>query len=376
MSKNINEKKIFDISLDDIYDKEVMRLLEDASHSLGKVNNLTSGALEYDFIVQVLKNIEALTSARIEGTTGNLKDLYAEQALTFERKAQLKLFSAINYKIAIEQLENIVERYSRVSLRLIRHIHKILTENDPATKGVPGKFRDGDVAIENKELGNFYPASHLKIIDFMERYVNEVKRREKMPVLLNAAISHYQFESIHPFQDGNGRTGRMLIVADLLREGSLDAPILNLSQYFELHRDKYLGSLRSVTEEGSYKKWVLFFLKTVKEQSLYILDLIGEFRNIGEVDKKVINEKVHSPAAPLILKHALNNLFITVPDTAEYLKDQKLKSADYMQVARTNIARLVDEKVLIREDFKFGRSVVYAHKGMKEHLLDKNNSSI
>jgi hypothetical protein len=121
---------------------------------------------------------------------------------------------------------------------------------------------------------------------------------------------------------------------------------------------------------------VLFFLKTVKEQSLYILDLIGEFRNIGEVDKKVINEKVHSPAAPLILKHALNNLFITVPDTAEYLKDQKLKSADYMQVARTNIARLVDEKVLIREDFKFGRSVVYAHKGMKEHLLDKNNSSI
>lgn len=377
MNENISEKKIFDVSLDEVYHNEgVMRLLEESSRALGEVNTFASGAAEYDFIVRAIKNIEALTSARIEGTTGNLKDLYAEQALSFERKSQLKLFSAINYKSAMSEAENILQTYSDVSMPLIRHIHKLITENDPATKGAPGKFREKDVVIANSALGDFHPAHYLKITDCMEHYVQEAKERKQMPVILNAAISHYQFEAIHPFEDGNGRTGRMLIVIDLLLGRALRTPMLNLSQYFESHRDEYIQALRSVTLENSYSTWVPFFFRAVKEQSHYNIKLIGEFREIEEADRKVVNAKMHSPAASMVLRHALNNLFITVSDTAQYLRNQRLGSADRTQVARATIARLVTEGVLVKEDLKFGRSIVYAHKRLKDYLLGKIGNNV
>lgn len=372
MNKNITEKEIFDVPLESIYNGlESMRLLEESSRVLGEVNNFATGAVEYDFIIETLKNIEALTSSRIEGTTGNLKDLYAEEALSFKRKSQLKLFSAINYKVAIGDIENILKKYTEINMLLMRHVHKILTENDPATKGVPGSFRKKDVMITNSILGDFYPASYLKVEDFMERYVKESATRKKLPVLLNAAISHYQFESIHPFEDGNGRTGRMLIVMDLLLGQALKVPMLNLSQYFESHRDEYIKSLRSVTIENSYYKWISFFLEAVKSQSIHNIKLIDGLRKIEEEDKKIVNAQIHSPVAALILHHALNGLYITVIDTEQYLKKQNVVSADLTQVARTNISRLVEEGILAPEDFKFGRSNVYAHKKLREHLLRK-----
>jgi Fic family protein len=370
MEQPVTEAQIFDIPIETaLAGTGQIRLLEDASRIMGEVNNFASGAMEFGFAIQALKNAEALASARIEGTTGNLQDLYMEEAIGQERKVQLKLFSAINYRMAMNEIEGIVGAYKKIDLPLIRHLHKILSENDPATKGVPGKFREEDVRIRSSRLGDFIPPHHLKVDELMGRFAAEIPNRKDLPSLIQAAITHYQFESIHPFRDGNGRTGRMLITGQLLIDGSFRAPMLNLSQYFDEHREDYVDNLRGITEANSYQAWIRFFLLAVKEQGAKNLVFIDRLRAIEKQDAIIINERLRSPAASHILRHALNKLFITVPSTEAYLASQHISSADLSQVARTNMQRMVEEGVLEETELKFGKARVYAHKKLRDFMF-------
>ena len=372
--ENINKADIFDISVETAFNNpKNIKLLEEASVSLGEVNNFASGAIEYDFVMEALKNIESLTSAKIEGTTGNLQDLYAEESLSIERKKQLKLFSAINYRQAMSEVEDIIKTYKKPSVRFIRHLHKILTENDPATDGEPGKFRSKPVKIRNSKMGDFHPAHHLKVNEFMELYASKFPENENLPDLIRAAISHYQFECIHPFEDGNGRTGRMLIVTELMMRKIIDFPVLNLSQYFELNRDEYLYCLRSASDNQSYAEWVNFFLNGVKHQSEHNIHLIQSLRDIEKEDTYLINNKMHSPNAGLLLRHSLNNLFITVNSGAQYLEDQNVKSADFKELARKNVQSLLKVGILGEASFRQGTMKVYVHKKLLTELTKKQN---
>jgi len=143
--KFVQEEDIFGIPTDNLTTIEVLAAWESASHSLGKVNQLSTSIFDLSFIIDTLKNIEALNSAKIEGTTGNLEDLYLEDTLSFERKKELKLFSALSYKFTINELERIIAEYKKIDTAVIRHIHKLLTENDPSTHGEAGSFRQSQV---------------------------------------------------------------------------------------------------------------------------------------------------------------------------------------------------------------------------------------
>lgn len=372
--ENIKKADIFSIPIETAFqDHKNIKLLEEASVSLGEVNNFASGAIEYDFVMEALKNIESLTSAKIEGTTGNLQDLYAEESLSIERKKQLKLFSAINYRQAMNEVEQIITTYKQPSVRFIRHLHKILTENDPATDGEPGKFRSNPVKIRNSKMGDFFPAHHLKVSEFMETYADQFHKNENIPDLVRAAISHYQFECIHPFEDGNGRTGRMLIVTELMMRKIIDFPVLNLSQYFELNREEYLYCLRSASDKQSYAEWVHFFLNGVKHQSKHNISLIQSLRDMEKEDTLTINNRMHSPNAALILRHALNKLFINIDSASKFLKEQNVQSADYKQLARTNIQNLVKIDILSEATFRQGTMKVYVHKKLLAELKNKQS---
>lgn len=368
----IKKADIFNIPIETAFqDAKNIKLLEEASVSLGEVNNFASGAIEYDFVMEALKNIESLTSAKIEGTTGNLQDLYAEESLSVERKKQLKLFSAINYRQAMSEVEEIISTYNKPSVAFIRHLHKLLTENDPATDGEPGKFRMKPVKIRNSKLGDFYPAHHVKVSEFMDIFAQQYPLNDQMPDLVRAAISHYQFECIHPFEDGNGRTGRMLIVTELMMRKIIDFPVLNLSQYFESNRDEYLFCLRSASEKQSYAEWVNFFLNGVKHQSEHNIRLIRSLHDIEKRDSYTINSQLHSPNASHILRHALNKLFIDIGSASKFLKAQKVQSADYKQLARTNIHSLVKAGILGEASFRQGTMKVYVHKKLLVELTKK-----
>lgn len=374
MPEYIKAKEIFEVDIKNVLsDVKILKLLEVASRHIGEVNNIVSNVLEYDFIIAALKNIESLNSARIEGTTGNLKDLYLENALDFEKKKQLKLFSAINYKMTMGGLENIIKSHKKIDLSLIQHLHKKLTENDPATKGTPGKFREKEVIIQNSKLGNFFPAFPNKIDEFMNSFISQIEEKFEYPSLLQAAFTHYQFESIHPFEDGNGRTGRLLIVAQLLINKTIDSAVLNLSQYFDKYRDEYIASLRSVSDKLDYSAWIIFFLNAIIEQSKHNMELVKNLRDIKEKNEIVINEKAHSPAALQVLNHSLNLLYITTPDTELFLKKKGLKG-DLRQMARNNIKKLEGLGILEKTSRKIGKSEVYVHCELKNKLTGNNSN--
>lgn len=375
MNKPVSEAEIFEVPIETALGKRQIRLIEEASRTIGEINNFASKALRLGFVAQAIKNAEALASARIEGTTGNLQDLYMEEALADERKKELKLYSAINYRVAMNEIEEIIGTHKRIDLSLVRHLHKILTENDPATKGESGVFRTSEVKIRNSKLGDFYPAAAIKVNDHMERMVEEIADREDLPTLVKSAITHYQFESIHPFEDGNGRTGRMLIISEMLLDGSLRAPMLNLSEYFDVHRDEYIAALRNVTETNSYEEWVTLFLTGIIEQGKKVLEFIEALQKIEKEDELRVNESLRSPVAIPILRLALNNLYVTVPMAAERLDKLHVKSADFEQVARTNINRMVEEGILEVTDFKFGKARVFAHKKLRDFMFGKTRIS-
>ncbi len=369
MAKFTSKKTVFSIDQNTALTSQILIKLEQASICIGKLNQFSSNVFEFDFINEALKNIEALNSAKIEGTTGNLKDLYLKDSIDFAMKKKLKLFSAINYRISINELSRVCGDYKRIDIKLIRHLHKILTENDPATTGIPGKFREKDVKIDNSKLGDFYPAYHVKVSEFMDVFVKRINS-EKLPKLISLAIAHYQFEAIHPFEDGNGRTGRLLINAKLLLDGLISEPVLNLSQYFEKHRENYISGLRSVSEELSYEEWVKFFLDGIIEQCRHNLDIIEKMRDIKSNNEALIRKNiVGSLVATNVLKYALNTLFFTIPDVSKYLISQDMKLSAPEATARLNVKKLEKMGIISEVPTKIGRARVYVHKELKEMLM-------
>jgi Fic family protein len=369
----ISEKKIFDISTEKTRsDSEIQVLLEQSSSCIGEINYITSGFSDYSFIIQVMRNIESLTSARIEGTTGNLQDLYLEDTMAFERKKQLKLFSAVNYKSTMNMLEDVLNGQPKISKLIIRQLHELLTKNDPFTSGTPGQFRKNDVIIRNSKLGDFTPANPLEINHYVGRLIAETINDKKMPSLFRACMSHYQFEAIHPFEDGNGRTGRLLINAQLLSSGMLSEPVLNLSQYFEEKRDEYLYALRSVSLTKSYTHYVKFFLGAIIKQCERNKQLIRELRELREKELLLINESTRSQAAGFVHEYALKKMYVSVAGAATHLKKKRLKTKDYNQSASLAIKKLCELNILQTAEFKFGKARAYIHVGLADKLLGKH----
>lgn len=366
--KTVQGEDIFNIPTNNLLDIKVLEAWEKASHALGQVNQLSTSIFDLTFIIDTLKNIEALNSAKIEGTTGNLEDLYLQDALSFERKKELKLFSALNYKYTMNELERVINQYQSIDTAVIRHLHKLLTENDPATHGSPGEFRRLHVKIRNSKIGDFFPPAPMVIPDLVERFFQPIANIPEKS-LLTIAIRHFQFESVHPFEDGNGRTGRILILAFLLQYKYLPSPILNISQFFEDNRDEYIFSLRAVTDRNDHKQWVLFFLRGVEEQSKKVVELIYKLRAIKEADEARISSAFRNTSVPHhLLKFALQNFFFTIIEFADYLKINNVPVKATYQTARNNILRF-EKMGLIAKNHKRGQADAYVHIGLRSVLM-------
>ncbi len=366
---------IFDINTTSLFDPNLFTLGEEANQHLGQLNQLSLKLSEYSFIIDVLRNIEALTSAKIEGTTGNLEDLYNQADLSFDKKVQLKLFSAINYKNTITSLEEIVSSQKVLDLRLMRHLHKLLTENDPSTVGTPGKFRTAEVKIRNSKLGDFYPPNAIEVPSLMQLFIDEeftFPRRS----LFNVAVKHYQFEATHPFEDGNGRTGRLLIITQFLQQNLLKHPILNLSSYFDKNRDDYIYSLRTVSDKRDYKPWVELFFKAVIQQSIEVEKLIESLKKLRDRENALLRQNIKGTNAPFaILDFALDNFYFTLQDLEKYLKLKKLPLKDYYQTARKNVHRL-EKLELIKKSHRRSQADVYVHFGLQQILMGDFSSGL
>jgi Fic family protein len=212
---------------------------------------------------------EALASSRIEGTEASLSEvLSAENEDTPIENENLR--EVDNYLRAIEQGTELIKTWP-LTLRFFCALHETLLSNVRGEEKAPGELRQSPVWIGSPnarpETARFIPPHQDELGALLadwERFVNEPST---MPPVLRGALMHYQFETIHPFLDGNGRIGRLLIGFELMHDKVLSAPILHISGYFETHRNAYYDRLQAVRERGEIDQWVQFFAAAVEQQA-------------------------------------------------------------------------------------------------------------
>lgn len=242
-----------------------------AERALGKLDSFANTLPSPHILVRPFVRREAVLSSRIEGTQASINDVYIYEA------AQL---SYLEPTTDVREVHNYVraldygfERVSSlpVSLRLIREIYAVLMEGVRGEHLTPGEFRRSQNWIGSPgstlESAQFVPPpveEMYSALDDMEKFIHTPS---ELPPLVRAAIVHYQFEAIHPFLDGNGRIGRLLIILLLTEWGLISQPWLYLSAYFEAHRTTYYDHLLSISQNGEWESWLAFFMEGIQDQS-------------------------------------------------------------------------------------------------------------
>jgi Fic family protein len=247
-------------------------LLDKATLALGRLDGLTIGQLPADVVslyTYFYVRKEAVVSSQIEGTQSSLSDLILYENNEVPTVPVEDVGEVLQYVRAMKHgLKRLREDNFPLSLRLIREIHEILLSSGRGSEMMPGEFRTSQNWIGGTRPGNarFVPPPPNEVVACMgalEKFIHE--KDLHMQVLVKAALVHVQFETIHPFLDGNGRVGRLLITLFLCAEGILQEPILYLSLYFKQHREIYYDLLERVRTDGDWESWLHFFLTGLYE---------------------------------------------------------------------------------------------------------------
>ena len=245
-------------------DKEAISLLVQAHRLLGNLNTLGTHVPDVSLFISMYVRKEALMSSQIEGTQATLEDIL-DPAVS---NIYLPVAEVVNY---VRAFNYAIERLQTLPLcnRLLREVHAVLLADTRGQEKNPGEFRRSQnwiggsgSTLRNTRYIPPNPEDMLLAASDLEKYMHS---EDDNDVLLQAALIHYQFETIHPFLDGNGRIGRLLITLYLMEKGVLTTPILYLSYYLKMYRIEYYDRLTEVRNTGNYEQWVKFFLRAICE---------------------------------------------------------------------------------------------------------------
>ena len=253
-----------------IIDSEMQKLLSLADRKLGRLDGITQILPNPELFVAMYVKKEAVLSAQIEGTQASLVDVLNTPSSETNDRAYNEVIEVVNYVNAmnwgLKELHTLP-----LSLRLIRNIHKILLEDVRGSNKNPGEFRKTQNWIGPQgctlETATFIPPTVVEMEKAMSDLENYMYEDDDIPALIKIALIHAQFESIHPFLDGNGRMGRLLITFWLCQQEILSRPLLYLSYYFKQHRMEYYDRLMAVRIKGDWENWIKFFLRGIASVS-------------------------------------------------------------------------------------------------------------
>jgi len=287
-------------------------------------------------IVPYLKK-EALSSSKIEGTRISLSDYFLSEAKGI-KKEDVEATEVGNYVRAVNYALNKIKT-ENISVSLIREMHKILLKDVRGNELLPGNFRPVQnwIGPPNTKIqdATFVPPPKEEVERLIQETIDYLNTQDDMPLLIKCALMHYQFETIHPFCDGNGRIGRALITLYLCKKNKISKPLLYASDYFEKHRREYYDILLMANKTGKFEEWIKFFLEAIKVQSEDALERTIRLENLREeYRKKMDKEKSHANLNGVIDSLFLNpfiqinqiaiNLEVTYP-TAKKIVDNLIK---------------------------------------------------
>ncbi|MDR1684154.1 MAG: Fic family protein, partial [Elusimicrobiota bacterium] len=243
---------------------------EGASSNIYRYDGLLEGIINPEILLSPLIRKEAELSSRIEGTQSTMSEvLEYESGAKFDSFKEKEIQSLQNYRISLRIAESCLKEGRPFSLSLIKELHKRLMENAHwDARSMPGEFRKEQVFIGPRgcdiEKAAYIPPEHFLIQEYLENWENYIQNNTGNKII-KAAIIHAQFEIIHPFMDGNGRIGRMIIPLYLYLAGVLQRPMFYISEYFEKNRTEYYARLAGISQNDDWQGWIEFFLKAVEE---------------------------------------------------------------------------------------------------------------
>lgn len=300
----------------------LVHLLDRASRAVATLAGVGENLPNPHLLIRPFLSREAVLSSRIEGTQASLSDVFVFEATGERHDRSGDTREVANY---VRALEHGLRRLGDLplSVRLVNELHAILMEGVRGRDKEPGQLRDRQVWIGSEGTGigeaRFIPPPPQMVRDLLtdwERFVNEDLQ---MPPLVQCALMHYQFEAVHPYLDGNGRIGRLLIVLFLCARDVLRTPLLYLSAYFERRRQEYYDHLLRLSETGDWAAWLRFFLEGVEEQARDALDRARRLRSLQEEYRTLLHERRASANAFGLAEHLFANPYMTVPRACRLL---------------------------------------------------------
>jgi Fic family protein len=304
------------------YDTALIRLLTEADRSLGRLDGVTSILPNPDLFVAMYVKQEAVLSSQIEGTQSTLEDVlqFAVDAKGQDRPKDVE--EVVNYVSAMNYgLDRVHEL--PLSGRLIREIHGQLLRDVRGADKEPGEFRKSQnwIGPQGCTPANaiFVPPPVPEMKDAMadlENFLHDTT----LPMLIHCGLAHAQFETIHPFLDGNGRVGRLLITFLLCQRNILHKPLLYLSAYLKRHRSEYYDRLTAIREKGEWEPWLRFFLRGVDEVSREAVETARQILTLREQHRAKLHDEGSAANSVVLLDRLYEQPILTIKMAAQWLK--------------------------------------------------------
>ena len=335
--------------------KEMIAKLVDANRKLATLDGLSSRIPNMDLFVSMYVRKEALLSSQIEGTQCTLDDILNPFA---EENTNLNVSDVVNY---IRAEEFAINRLQTLPLcnRLIKETHAVLMEGVRGQEKNPGEFRYSQnwIGGQGSTLRNarYIPPNPEDMINAMSDLEKYMNGEDSLDPLIQAALIHYQFETTHPFLDGNGRVGRLLITLFLMEKKILSTPSVYISYFLKMNRIEYYDRMTQVRKTGDYEQWILFFLQALSDSAEDAIQTIDELTRIHNRNAQKFENmtKRQQANAMNFLIYLEKNPIIDIQKTAAAL------NLSYNTVAKS-VALFVDNGILQQTE-KSGRSKIYSY---------------
>lgn len=342
------------------FSEKTQQLNDEAVLKLGKLDGITQLLPDLYFFIFMYVRKEAAYSSQIEGTKATLKEAIKAEA-KIEKDLPEDVDNILHY---IKAMNYGLDRLSEIplSLRLIREIHKELMEgshDEPGSR--PGKFRRSQNWIlgTNPNNAEYVPPPVHKMKDALYDLEEFMHANDQFTPLVKTALIHSQFETIHPFADGNGRTGRLLITIYLCQRGILEKPVLYLSEYFKRHRELYFDKIGKYHDENEVEEWVNFFLKGVSEvaqEAIQTSKAINELRkDMRNRIKKVSKTRKVRDRADKVVEKLYELPIVDVKTVRSWLGDVTRQTANNLveKMVNADILDQIDKEEEYARTFQF-----------------------
>ena len=302
------------------YTDDLLRVYGDAQYALGRLATLHRNVENQNLLIAPFVVREAAMSSQIEGTNVTVSDIILHDIDTTPTRSaadSLDIREAYNYVDAIRQGFDRLDTGATFSVDLICTLHDTLLSDVRGVDEHPGTLRDVPVYIGSPngspETARFIPANPDIVPVLLEQLVSYMNRGQ-YPTLIDVALTHYQFETIHPCRDGNGRLGRVLMMLQLYTAGMLPEPYLYLSAYFNRHRQQYLDGLLAVSRDGAWEEWTVFVLNAIAEQAIDAYDCAQQLQTIRADYRRRFPNR---PAVRDVVDYLFEAPYLTAPRAIE-----------------------------------------------------------